>query len=348
MSFPPSSPVAPRIAIIGAGIAGLTLARELSQRQFRVTVFEKARGVGGRMSTRYADPWFFDHGAMFFTARSEAFQQFLAPFQQQGKVQEWVGTVLTLEAGKESFKRPWFEPHFVATPGMNGLCKALAESLTENAEILCGVEVAPLSARTEAGWQLADSNGNPLGEFDLVISTAPAAQVQRLFPQDFCGQESLTKVKMTGCYTLMIGLENSAILPWPTGTIAAKINASPLEWIILNHSKPERAKERTTLVVHSTNEWAEAHIDEDIPAMQALLLEELARVTGMELPHPAYLTTHRWRYANVAEPAGETFLYDAALQLAACGDWCLGGRVEAAWQSAQALAQCLASKSFTK
>jgi predicted NAD/FAD-dependent oxidoreductase len=43
-----------RIAIIGAGLSGLILARALSQHA-SVNVFEKARGVGGRMSTRYAD-----------------------------------------------------------------------------------------------------------------------------------------------------------------------------------------------------------------------------------------------------------------------------------------------------
>ena len=39
-------------AIIGAGIAGITCARTLVQAGHQVTVFEKSRGVGGRMSTR--------------------------------------------------------------------------------------------------------------------------------------------------------------------------------------------------------------------------------------------------------------------------------------------------------
>ena len=40
------------IAIIGAGIAGVTAARTLLQAGHRVTLIEKSRGVGGRMSTR--------------------------------------------------------------------------------------------------------------------------------------------------------------------------------------------------------------------------------------------------------------------------------------------------------
>ena len=48
---------------------------------------------------------------------------------------------------------------------------------------------------------------------------------------------------------------------------------------------------------------------------------------------------HRWRYANIQRQAGEPCFFDAANQLAACGDWCIEGRVEAAFLSGQALAE---------
>lgn len=117
-----------KIAIIGAGIGGLTLARELAKKA-NVTLFEKARGVGGRMSTRYADPFYFDHGAQCFTARSKEFQAFLKPYMDAGIVAEWKGKVINLELGKKETKRMWFEPHLVASPNMNSLCKKLAEGI---------------------------------------------------------------------------------------------------------------------------------------------------------------------------------------------------------------------------
>ena len=60
------------IAIIGAGLSGLIAARELAKNN-DVTIFEKARGVGGRMATRRAnnlkfDGFNFDHGTQYFTA----------------------------------------------------------------------------------------------------------------------------------------------------------------------------------------------------------------------------------------------------------------------------------------
>ena len=51
------------IAIIGAGISGLTCAYELKKAGFNVTVFEKNDYVGGRMATRVKDGFHFDIGA---------------------------------------------------------------------------------------------------------------------------------------------------------------------------------------------------------------------------------------------------------------------------------------------
>lgn len=56
-----------RIAVIGAGIAGLACADELRRHDHPVTLFDKGRGPGGRMSTRRLDTpagqASFDHGA---------------------------------------------------------------------------------------------------------------------------------------------------------------------------------------------------------------------------------------------------------------------------------------------
>ncbi|WP_230945853.1 FAD-dependent oxidoreductase [Burkholderia vietnamiensis] len=49
---PPFSDSSAHVAIVGAGIAGLACARVLADAGHRVTVYEKSRGVGGRMSTR--------------------------------------------------------------------------------------------------------------------------------------------------------------------------------------------------------------------------------------------------------------------------------------------------------
>ncbi|MBY0406752.1 MAG: FAD-dependent oxidoreductase [Rickettsiales bacterium] len=319
-----------KIAVIGAGISGLVLARELAALG-EVTVFEKARGVGGRMSTRYADPFYFDHGAQFFTARTEAFQDFLAPYLRAGVVQEWEGKVVTFEEGKRTSKRLWFEPHFVGSPNMNNLCKALAEGV----RVATQVEVAPLGVREGGQWQLADKDGKALGAFDCVISTAPPAQTQRLYGTYLPVDAPLQQSTLTGCYAVMVGFAK----PWQENWIAARVQESPLQWISVNSSKPGRNAGVTCLVAHSRNDWAEAHIDADVPQMQELLVRELETLTGIDCTGADYLFTHRWRYAVVENALKPGPFADAELKLGAASDWCGTSRIEECWEAAVALAE---------
>ena len=61
------------IAVVGAGIAGLSCATELQQAGATVRIFEKSGGAAGRMSTRRGEDWQCDHGAQYFTARDPGF-----------------------------------------------------------------------------------------------------------------------------------------------------------------------------------------------------------------------------------------------------------------------------------
>ena len=68
-----------KIAIIGSGITGCTLAVNL--KEYDITIFDKSRGVGGRLATRRADNFVFDHGAPFFQIKTKEFYNFLKPQQ---------------------------------------------------------------------------------------------------------------------------------------------------------------------------------------------------------------------------------------------------------------------------
>lgn len=321
-----------RIAIIGAGLSGLTLARHLGERA-EVTVFEKARGVGGRMSTRYADPFYFDHGTHTFTARTPAFQAFLKPYADLGMIAEWSGKVIDLEIGRAATKRLWFEPHLVAAPHMNSLCKALAEGV----ELRLRTEVAPLAQRPSGVWSLEDREGQALGAYDLVISTAPPAQTLALFQTALPGDTPLHAARMQGCYALMIGFHT----PWDKPWIAAKLRNSPLKWISVNSTKPGRDTRVTALVAHSRRGWAEAHMDDAMEDAQALLVAEFEAVTGIDCRAADYISTHRWKYAIVEETQKSGFYLDAAQGIAATSDWASTSRVEEVWLNATALARRL-------
>jgi renalase len=72
-----------KIAIIGAALSGLSAAQFLKDHA-EITLFEKALGVSGRISTRRTEHYFFDHGAQYFTAKTKAFHDFIQPLINQG------------------------------------------------------------------------------------------------------------------------------------------------------------------------------------------------------------------------------------------------------------------------
>ncbi len=321
-----------RVAVIGAGLSGLVVARRLGSIA-DVTVFEKSRGPGGRIATRYAGDYTFDHGAQFFTARTPEFREFLQPLLDDGVIANWTAQFAEVDRDKVRVLRPWGDdvPHYVGTPGMNAVGKYLARDL----DIVFETQIANIERRDD-GWSLADNEANTFNRFDWLVLTAPAAQTAALAAADpelvaLCDQRS-----MLGCYAMMLGFGKPIELPWQ----AALVRDADISWVSVNSSKPGR-KDSFTLLVHSTNAWANAHIDDDLDDVREHMLAEASRVCGADLRRADHCNVHRWRYANIDRQSGPPFYIDVDSQLAACGDWFVRGRIEAAFTSANRLAQRL-------
>lgn len=314
-----------KIAIIGAGLAGLTLGKSLNG-VADVTIFEKSRGFGGRMPTRYSDSYHFDHGAQFFTIRNDSFRSFLSPYIQDGLVQRWEGRFVAYNNGEITKELDSFAP-YVCAPKMNVLAKAIAAGQNVQRQI----RVARLE-REGVRWRLYNDKEENLGEFDWVISAAPAQQSADLLPQSFSQYERVKQTQMLGCFTLMLGFEKDLEL----GFNGAFVNESSVGWIAVNSSKPGRP-DGYALVINSTNDWAEAHIEDDFDAVKAHMISEGSALLNRDLNSAAHVDLHRWRYAFIDHQDGDAALIDEDQKLAACGDWCVEGRVEAAYESATAL-----------
>jgi renalase len=318
-------------AVIGAGLAGLVVSRKLA-RSHDVVLFEKSRGVGGRMATRRADPFQFDHGTQFFTAQTRAFRTFLEPLIEAGIVTDWPARFAELQHDQVAESRQWDNehPHYVGVPGMNAIGKALASGLDARLDT-----AVTLLERTGTRWRLVGDGRHPLGEFDWVIVTAPAAQAVDLLASTSIAPVA-ERVRMHACFALMLGFDEAVVLPWQ----AALVHDADISWISINSSKPGRPAS-SSLVVHSTNDWANAHADDDIEAVRRHLLDEFRKVTGIDGVSAPFVDVHRWRYANVDRQEGDLYALDPDQQLAACGDWFVRGRVEGAFCSADALAERL-------
>ncbi|MBT8144589.1 MAG: FAD-dependent oxidoreductase [Gammaproteobacteria bacterium] len=301
----------------------MTVARELRD-QAEVTLFEKSRGPGGRMATRYADPYRFDHGTQFFIARTSAFRKLAGWLVDEGVVAHWPARFAELQGNEITAQRQWqsSHPHYVGVPGMNAIGQRLARDL--DVQLDCTVDEI---VRTGSRWQLRIGH-TMMGDYDWVVCTAPVEQALALLPDDFAHRNLLDPGVMLGCYALMLGFDQSPGLPFD----AALVRDADISWISANSTKPGRA-EVFTVVVHATNAWADAHMGEPRADVLAHMLAEVSRVSGCDLSHADHQAVHRWRYANLPKQDGPASHVDARLGLAACGDWCIRGRVEAAFRS---------------
>ena len=321
----------PNIAIIGAGISGLACATVLKNAGFNVTVFEKSKGVSGRISTRVNDNWQCDHGAQYFTASDAQFAAEVQRWQQAGVAAEWQPRLQVLDGVSFTVKES-AKVRYVGVPGNTAPAKFLAQSLR--------VEVATTINKIERNgsvWQLSSKeHGELTPQFDVLILANPSPQAQALLQQP---APILAKVPasviMRGCWALMCQFNHALSLPFD----GLFVNNHLLSWVARDSAKPSRnhaANNSETWLLHASSEWSEAHIESDAETIAALMLEAFVKLGG-EMPQS--YTAHRWRYAECVDYLKLGCVWDADLQLGLCGDWLNGGKVQGAWLSGQLLAK---------
>jgi predicted NAD/FAD-dependent oxidoreductase len=320
-----------RVAVIGAGLAGLAAARGFVGAGAAVTVFEKARAPGGRISTRRADELAFDHGAQYFTCREPRFAEILEPLRRSGVVAPWPGRIRSLRRGRVSPLREETE-RLVGVPGMSALSRALAGGLEVATQ--CRIDAVEPS---EGGWRLRPAEGEPgepVGPFEAVVVATPAPQAMPLVEAAPSLHRAVAAVRMQPCWAALVAFAT----PLGAALDGAFVEASPLAWVARNNSKPERPAAECW-VLHATPAWSEAHLEHEPEPVGARLVDAFAEALDRKLPAQAWLRAHRWRYASTERPLGRPFLWDANARVGVCGDWGDGGRVERAVLSGDALAR---------
>lgn len=307
-----------RVAVIGAGLTGLTCASRLMRAGMDVRVFDKGRGLGGRLASRRLETGLrFDHGATYVETDDPAFLRMLDFVCARG-----AGTKTAWASG---------ESKYVGLPGMSSLVRPLAEGVP----VTRRAQVAAIEW-IEGEWRITFDSG-PVPEWaDLVILTVPAPQAARLVSAYPTLTSSLEAVDFDPCWALMAAFEGVA-------THAGGDAALPesLAKLSIESEKPGRGSDATCLVAHASPEWSRHNLEEDRQTVADLLLREVRRVCAGATAPPSYLAAHRWRYARASTPLAQPYLTSPDGRLYIGGDWCLGNSAEHAHASGSAMANAV-------
>ena len=265
------------VNIVGAGLSGLMAANELQCHGHTVTVFDKGRGVGGRLATRRIDDATLDHGAQFFTVRSEEFASHVNEWMSAGVAHEWC----------RGFQSDDGHPRYVGSTGMSGIAKHLAGQLDVRLNhLVFSLEVG------DNGYVIVTDDG-VRHSCDAVILTAPIPQsFSLLFGAGIELPAEMRSIDYDRTLGLLVVLDSDHHnVPSPGGlqnpdAIFSFIGDNSAKGISATHA----------LTFHANPEWSLAHFDDEVATIEAQLLEAAAPWLGSARVISSQ--PKKWRFAT--------------------------------------------------
>lgn len=306
------------VVVIGAGLAGLAASQRLIAAGHHVVVLDKGRSPGGRMATRRIGGAHVDHGAQFFTVRSDVFA---------AQAERWGRAGLTRIWSHGFGPEPDGHPRYAATHGMNSLAKDLARGLDVHCERMA-FTVRPGRARR---WRVVVDDGTA-HDADAVIVTCPLPQSYALLVEaGVDAPDALLRTEYDRTLALLAVLDGPPSVRSPGGMHTPD---TTFGFVADNQAKGISAVPAITL--HANAAWSEAHWDDEPPAA----LDALQRAAAAWLGSARVVERHlkRWRFATPRTIWPEPCWSDRTSTIVLAGDAFAGPRVEGAYLSGLAAA----------
>lgn len=336
-----------RVAVIGAGMAGLSCARELRAHGHDVVVFEASDRLGGRCSSRQTRIGCFDDAAQAITGATRLTGYTAQRAGELAALHSWTvpatpaedepkGKDRDLDADETETSRSLKLLGAVGVPSMLALAGALGRPL----DVRLNTPIQQ-TLRRGARWVLRDAAGEIDEHFQALVLALPAPLAWPLAQASPRLATALQQVRYRGRWVLLLGSERAVGLPGNQ-----EFQGSPIERIAAMHSKPGRPLELPQRwFIEASERWSLQHAHTDAETVADLLLDNFRALASRTIT-PHFLAAQHWAHAFVevpAKPAGQqAYLWDEALGLGVCGDSVVASRVDQVHHSGLALAQRMA------
>ena len=314
------------VAVIGAGITGATLAN-LLKKKVTITIFEKSRGVGGRMATRRADPFQFNHGAQYFKVKNKEFKNFLQPLMLNKIIKPLEANQIEI-LNKKIIKSTKIcnKKYFTAESKMNSVVKYFINN-NFSIKLLCKIEK---TVKENDKWFVIDSDQVSYGPYDWLFITIPPYQATEILYDNFKFLDIIKNIKMRSCYSLMLGFDKIKEFNFDTALFLDE----DVAWLFIR-KKIFKNKKYYNLLINSSYNFAEKNINSSKDELSDYLIKQVSDILKYDLNNFKHKALHFWKYAMLEKKNNLGSLLDEDLKVIVCGDWCMNGKVEGAFLSAK-------------
>lgn len=312
-----------KVIIIGAGIAGLCCAKRLISSGFDVSIFEKSRGIGGRLASRRIDNGIFNHGAASLPdfRKNDDMPKFLKYLLEKAVSEKILipqGSNLTSYASMKTF----------------------TSYISKDVDIQKDSEIIGVTD-TNRGAELEFRNDYKLQVKDnILIFAIPQPQVLALIQDQY--PKISDAIKPAHMHAAISGLFafNTAILTNQTFLENANIFG------FHENARMGQILKLDCWTIHSKKsygiKWSHLNKNE----IKELLYNDFKNLVAGCFPQLVYSAGHRWLYGFTEKALNENFIFDDLGKIGICGDWCLGTNVLDAAISGTMLAEEIVSFSI--
>ena len=310
------------VVVVGAGIAGVSCARELTGRGVPVELRERSYVAGGRMASRTLGGRRVDLGASYLTCRTPEFQQVVDSWVARGLAHRWTDRFAVRDAGG------WRQsPAGPVRYGAAGGLRTLVEDLAAGLDVATRTEVSDVGPGPTVDGEPARA----------VLLAMPDPQVSDLLADELA--EEVAAVRDRESWPALALATGWPRRGWRDVDGLFVVDDPVLSWVADDGRR--RGDGAPVLVAHTTADFAAPHLDRPQAAAEAVLAA-LVRVMEIDT-RPDWIHLHRWSLSRPAEPHDEPYhLGDAMVGL--CGDGWGPPRVETAWASGRALGRAVADR----